>query len=122
MNSNDLNLYGWLFTYNPYDEYWYAATRDNYLTMFNSDRKGTYRSKDFETLKQIVSSNPVVETRNATLTVTGRDVKLGGTLVHNTTISKETYDLATKKLNQEDYEEPKQEPVIATGRLKLNHY
>lgn len=32
------NLYGWVFTYNPYTETWLAATRDNYFDLWNGGK------------------------------------------------------------------------------------
>lgn len=31
---NKLNLYDWVFRFNPYDDRWYATKRDNYPELF----------------------------------------------------------------------------------------
>ncbi len=56
------NLYGWLFTYNPYQNKWSCAKRDNYADMF-SDRKSkqVYSSTKIETLIEIITKTDFEE-------------------------------------------------------------
>jgi hypothetical protein len=49
------NLYGWLFTYNPFTNKWYAANRDNYSALFSDlENKNVLSSSSFETLREII--------------------------------------------------------------------
>jgi len=41
-------LYGWVFTYNTYEEAWFAARRDNYDALWNGVNAGVLKSKSSE--------------------------------------------------------------------------
>jgi hypothetical protein len=55
MKRNDLNLYGWVFTYNPYEGIWYATDRNDYFLLF-SDRasKKVLKSTKIDVLVDLV--------------------------------------------------------------------
>jgi hypothetical protein len=54
MNNKD-NLYGWLFTYNPYTNLWNAATRDNYFLLFsNPSNELVLKAKDLKVLTELI--------------------------------------------------------------------
>lgn len=54
------NLYGWVFTYNPYEKLWYAAKRENYFLLWNYGPKdkefseNVFRSTDIQTLQYLI--------------------------------------------------------------------
>ena len=50
------NLTGWVFTYNPNTDEWFATIRDNYFTLFNGG-KGLLKSKDLHLLIEMISKN-----------------------------------------------------------------
>ena len=49
------NLYGWVFTFNPYEDKWYATPRDNYFALFNGKNEDVLSSKDITTLMVLVN-------------------------------------------------------------------
>ena len=48
------NLYGWLFTYNPHTENWRTCKREDYLKFFSSPETEFIRSKNLNTLIEII--------------------------------------------------------------------
>ena len=56
MPTNKENLYGWLFTFNPYTNTWYAAKREDYMLLFNNlNSDGVLKSSEITTLVTIIS-------------------------------------------------------------------
>lgn len=49
------NLYGWIFTYNPFDKVWSATERDNYNALFNGYNDRVLRSANIVTLQEIIN-------------------------------------------------------------------
>lgn len=47
------NLHNWVFTYNQYNEHWWAARREHYHELWSGGTH-TYKSKDLEMLKQMI--------------------------------------------------------------------
>lgn len=60
--TNNQNLYGYIFWYNPYENLWYAIERDSYLVFFNGNRKEAiyYKSEDINTLSEILTKDEVL--------------------------------------------------------------
>jgi hypothetical protein len=51
------NLYGWVFTFNPYTQVWNAAKSENYTLMFSATSKNSkkvLKSKDINTLIELI--------------------------------------------------------------------
>ncbi len=83
--QNKEALYGWLFTYNPYHDLWYACDRDHYLNLFtNRASEGVISSPDFETLKQLI-------------------IHQGSSSFAEQKAKQIAYNLCMNKLNQEDF-------------------
>jgi hypothetical protein len=55
------NLYGWVFTYNPITGNWRACTREDYLDFFSIPEKNFIRSKDLNTLQEIIMKSLYLE-------------------------------------------------------------
>jgi hypothetical protein len=51
----EINLQGWVFTYNPYIKTWLATKRENYNNLFNGDWREVLKSKDITTLTAIIT-------------------------------------------------------------------
>lgn len=50
------NLYGWIFSFNPYTQYWYAAKREDYFKLFsNQADKSILKSKEITTLEFLIN-------------------------------------------------------------------
>jgi hypothetical protein len=60
--TNNENLYGYVFWYNPYENLWYAIERNSYLVFFNGNREKAiyYKSKDINTLSEILTKDDVL--------------------------------------------------------------
>jgi hypothetical protein len=57
-NSNKENLYGWVFVFNPYQDVWMAAKRENYIQLFSGAEKTSddvLKSKNIMTLVELIS-------------------------------------------------------------------
>jgi hypothetical protein len=54
--ENKLELYSWLFWFNPYQDLWYAIKTDTSIDFFIGNKeKAVYKShKDRDTLEQMV--------------------------------------------------------------------
>lgn len=52
------NLYGWVFTFNPYTNVWSAARRDDYFLLFSGTTKDTehlvLKSKNIKALTELI--------------------------------------------------------------------
>ena len=48
------NLHGWVFTFNTYDQNWYATTRDNYANLFSDTSQGVLKSKKIYVLVTLI--------------------------------------------------------------------
>lgn len=56
MKNNE--LYGYLFTFNPYTETWLACKRDNYHELFtNQESENILKSKSVNTLIEFITKN-----------------------------------------------------------------
>jgi len=52
---NKKYLYGWIFTYNPFEDRWKAVNRDNYYKLFNdSGNEIILESRNIDTLQDII--------------------------------------------------------------------
>ena len=53
------NTYNFIFWNNPYENLWYAISRDTQLEFFNGDREKSvyYKSKEISTLVEIVNKD-----------------------------------------------------------------
>lgn len=60
---NSINLYGYIFWCNPYEDMWYAIDRDTQLFFFNGDRKKSkyFKSKDIFVLIELISKDNLKE-------------------------------------------------------------
>lgn len=60
---NSMNLYDYVFWYNPYEEIWYAIDRDTQLAFFNGHRQKSkyYKSKEHSTLVSILMKDGLAE-------------------------------------------------------------
>lgn len=47
-------LYGWVFTYNPYTEQYLAAKREYYHELFSGDEGNVLRSNDIKVLEALI--------------------------------------------------------------------
>ena len=63
---NKMNLYNFIFWFNPHEDLWYAIDRDTQLWFFNGDRKKAtyYKSKDHSTLVSILMKDGLAEKLN----------------------------------------------------------
>ncbi len=54
--ENKLELYSWIFWFNPYQDLWYAIKTDTSIDFFSGDKKkAVYKShSDRDTLEQMV--------------------------------------------------------------------
>jgi len=51
-----MEIYNYVFHYNPHTELWYAIPRDTYLLYWNNkDADGVLKSKSIDTLIDIIS-------------------------------------------------------------------
>lgn len=49
-------LYDWIFRFNPLDNFWYAAKRDNYNDLFSDiQSKNVLKSSSIKTLTEIIN-------------------------------------------------------------------
>ena len=60
---NNMNLYNYVFWYNPYEDLWYAIDRDTQLAFFNGRREKSiyYKSKEHSTLIAILMKDGLAE-------------------------------------------------------------
>lgn len=60
---NKLNLYNFIFWFNPHEDLWYAIDRDTQLSFFNGNRKNAiyYKSKNHSTLVSILMKDGLAE-------------------------------------------------------------
>lgn len=60
---NKMNLYNYIFWYNPYEDLWYAIERDTQLFFFNGYREKAkyYKSKEHSTLVTILMRDGLAE-------------------------------------------------------------
>lgn len=47
-------LHNWLFTYNSYTQLWRTTKRENYLDLFSKPETEFLRSKDINTLMELI--------------------------------------------------------------------
>jgi len=61
---NNMNLYDYIFWYNPYENLWYAIYRDSQLDFFSGHREKSkyYKSKEHSTLVAILMKDGLAET------------------------------------------------------------
>jgi hypothetical protein len=52
--NNMGQLHGWVFTFNIYTKNWVAATRDQYLDLFSKPETEFLRSKNINTLQELI--------------------------------------------------------------------
>jgi hypothetical protein len=56
MKQDKSNLYGWVFHYNPYQDKWSCALRDNAADLFsNRKSENVYSSSEIKTLIDLIT-------------------------------------------------------------------
>lgn len=60
---NKMNLYNYIFWFNPHEDLWYAIDRDTQLFFFNGHRNKAkyYKSKEHSTLVSILMKDGLAE-------------------------------------------------------------
>lgn len=53
-NKNMEQLHGWLFTFNSYSQNWICCKREQYLDLFNKPETEFLRSKEINTLIELI--------------------------------------------------------------------
>jgi hypothetical protein len=51
---NNQELYGWVFTFNPYQQVWLAAKRENSNELFSGNEGNVLKSSSINTLQQLI--------------------------------------------------------------------
>jgi hypothetical protein len=55
IKRSEMNLYDWIFRFNPYDNKWYATKRENYNELFSNNKSGdVLSSSEINTLVEII--------------------------------------------------------------------
>lgn len=52
------NLYGVIFTYNPFSGNWRCCKREDYLRLFSENEEKFVRSKEIEHLRDLIIKHP----------------------------------------------------------------
>lgn len=51
---NREQLYGWIFTFNPYQQLWFASKRENLNELFSGDEGNILKSSNIDTLQKLI--------------------------------------------------------------------